>query len=227
MKKVAIHQSQYMPWPPYFKKIAMADVFVMMDNVQYQKNGVQNRNLIRNKDAEFWLTIPVSGQLTDSIAEKRIASDQWRKKHWKSIQSAYHNAPQWYALAEQLNAYFQANYETLHEANDALLRLLFGYVGIQTSIVYLSELQAEGSKSELVLNTCRLLDADVYLSGWGSKGYLNEASFEDAGITIDYVESVSPRYVQFHGEFIRGLSIIDMLMNEELSQVKQYLFGDL
>jgi hypothetical protein len=212
--KVAIHQSQYLPWPPYFRKIAAADVFVVMDSVQYQKNGVQNRNQVRNKDGAFWLTIPVTGHLEDTIAQKKLVDDRWADKHWKSLQAAYARAPHWAALAEPLRALYERRYETLGAANDAFFSFLVKTLGITAKVVKLSELTPEGTGSALVLSACQALKADRYVSGTGAKAYLDEAAFKNAGIAIDYLESRAPAYPQFHGgTFVPGLSVVDMLAN--------------
>ena len=142
MPVVAIHQSQYIPWFPYFKKIAMSDIFVVMDNVQFQKNGVQNRNKIRNYDGDFWLTIPVTGHSDDLILDKRIAEDHWRQKHWKSISASYSKAPQWSLYKERLENLYKLDYATLHQVNKVFLEFIMEALALDTKIVYLSELQA-------------------------------------------------------------------------------------
>lgn len=214
MKRVAIHQSQYLPWPPYFRKMAAADVFIVMDSVQYQKNGVQNRNKIRNKDSEFWLTIPVTGQLSDTIAEKKLADARWPQKHWKSIQGAYARAPFWREFAPALEALYAAPYATLAGVNEAFLALLAEASGVATPRVNLSDLPAEGSASALVLSACRAVGADVYVSGVGAKAYLDEEAFRAAGVRIEYLAAEAPVYRQFHDDrFFPGLSMLDMLLN--------------
>ncbi|UED75571.1 WbqC family protein [Brevibacillus sp. DP1.3A] len=226
MKKISIHQSQYIPWAPYFKKIAMSDVFVVMDSVQYQKNGVQNRNRIRDKNSDYWLTIPITGNLTDVISEKRLASDRWMMKHWKSIQSAYRSAPKWELYADKIEFLYQQSYSTLFEANQAFFIFLMDSLKINTQVVFLSELQVTGEKSDLVLNICKDLCATEYISGYGSKSYLNENKFIESGVEINYLESISPVYPQVQGEFISGLSMIDMLLNSPEDLIQEYLYSN-
>ncbi len=223
--KVAIHQSQYLPWPPYFRKIAQADCFVLMDDVQYQKNGVQNRNRIRNRQGAFWLTIPVSGSLADSISEKVCAGTRWRVKHWKSIQAAYGRSKYWSKYADGLAALYQDGYGTLGQANERFLKFFFQALEISTPIVRLSTLGVLGQKSERVLNICRHLGADIYLSGRGASAYLEPESFEQAGIRIEYMASQPPVYEQPYDDFIPGLSMIDMLMHAGPEQAIAYLGG--
>lgn len=227
MTKVAIHQSQYLPWPPYFKKIAAADVFVVMDNVQFQKNGVQNRNKIRNYQHDFWLTIPISGSISEQISEKKIASPVWQKKHWNSIQGSYRQAPMWKTYEDELyQLYNERTYDNLIDVNREVLHFFLRKLKIPTKVVYLSELGVQGKKSDLVLNICKHLGASTYISGLGGKDYLREQDFSEAGIEIVYEPSIPPEYEQFHGEFIPGLSALDYLMNVDVTIIHEYLFGE-
>jgi hypothetical protein len=224
--KVAIHQSQYLPWPPYFRKLAKADVFVVMDSVQYQKNGVQNRNQLRNAAGPFWLTIPVTGQLEDSIAGKKLADDRWRAKHKSSLSQAYARAPFWKEFGPALAAVYERPFETLGAVNDAFLSVLLEAFGLKTRVVTLSSLNVPGAASELVLNACKALGATAYLSGTGAKDYLDEAAFAAAGLPIVYEESKPPVYAQFHGgEFVPGLSAVDHLLNAGPDNAREYLLA--
>lgn len=223
---VAMHQSQYIPWPPYFKKLAEADVFVLMDSVQYQKNGVQNRNKVRDKNGDFWLTIPVTGALEDSIAAKRLATPAWREKHWKSLSAAYGRAPRWSALADGLRALYAADYATLGEVNERFLAFMLEKLGLKTRVVKLSALAVPGAKTELVVNACKAVGGTRYLSGTGAKEYLDPAAFEAAGLALEWRASAPPSYPQFHGEPIAGLSMLDMMLNVEPSAIGDYLRRD-
>jgi len=224
MKTIAIHQSQYIPWSPYLKKMAQADIFVVMDNVQYHKNGVQNRNQIRNKQGAFWLTIPVTGNLTDLIIKKKLANDIWKKKHWKSIKLSYAKAPFWSLYSYDLSLLYDNIYDTLGEVNKAFLNFLITKLEIETNIYWLSDFSISGRKNELILNICKEFDAETYLSGAGANKYLDEKRFEKAGIKIEYINSVPITYKQYHHDFINSLSIIDVMFNLEVSKIQEYLY---
>ena len=227
MPIISIHQSQYIPWFPYFYKIAVSDVFVVMDNVQYQKNGLQNRNKIRNREGDFWLTIPVTGHLDDLINNKQIADDNWKMKHWKSIKSSYAKAPYWNLYSEQLELLYGENYRSLHDVNKCFFEFLLKVLRIETKIVYLSEMASTGSKSDLVLSICKELRASTYLSGTGGKSYLIESDFRNENIDIKYIKSISPCYPQFQGNVIADLSILDMLFNVSQTEIHAWLKGDI
>ncbi len=223
MTTVAIHQSQYLPWPPFFEKIQFADIFVVMDNVQFQKNGIQNRNKIRNKQSEFWLTIPVTGHLGDTIKNMNIVQNNWQEKHWKSIIISYSKSPFWNTYSGDLKTLYEHQYTNLFEVNNHFFNFLISRLNIKKKIVYLSDLSVEGTKSDLVLSICKVLNGNIYISGPGGKSYLNEESFLRSGISIKYQDSVPPIYEQFHGKFIPGLSILDMMFNVSSHDIQEYL----
>jgi len=221
--RVAIHQSQYLPWPPYFKKMIAADCFVLMDSVQFQKNGMQNRNQVRNKQGTFWLTIPVSGKLEDHITDKSIADAGWARKHWTSLQTAYGRTPYWLQHKKALETLYLGSYSTLGEVNEVFIRFFLHVLEIDTPIVTLSSLNVDGSKSDLVLNICKALDADCYVSGHGATHYLDVGVFAEAGIDIEFIKSTPPVYTQGKMDFIPGLSMIDMLMHQSTAQIRACL----
>lgn len=223
--KASMHQSQYLPWPPYFKKVAAADAFVWMDSVQYQKNGLQNRNQIRDRRQAFWLTIPVTGHLTDLIKDKALVDGQWRIKHWKSLEGSYRKAPRWAEHAPALKALYETDYRTLDEANYAFFTWMLAAAGVKTRIVRLSSLGVQGAKNELILDALKALDAGTYVSGTGAKDYLDESLFARADVALEYLESAPPAYPQFHGAPIPGLSMMDMLLNAEPAAIAAYLHG--
>ena len=220
---LGIHQSQYIPWPAYFRKIALCDVFVILDDVQYQKNGVQNRNKLRNKKEEFWVTIPIKGALEEKINEKEVADQKWKRKHLQSTIQSYSKAPFWNDYCNEIEGIFTNGSANLNEINLLFIRFILDKLDIKTKVIISSESNFLGSKSELVLNICKSLKANTYLSGTGSKDYLEEDKFKEAGIEIEFMESKNPSYVQFNGDFIPDLSIIDMMMNVDLKSIKEYL----
>ncbi|MBM3244533.1 MAG: WbqC family protein [Candidatus Omnitrophica bacterium] len=223
MTKIAIHQSEYIPWPPYFKKAALADIFVVLDNVQFQKNGIQNRNRLRNQNGPFWMTIPVTGSLADHIKDKKISDQGFRKKHFNSLLFSYSKAPFWSVFAKDLAKLYDGSYFSLGEINQAFLGYIFGKLNIQTDVYYSSGWDFCGKKSDLILNICKHFKADTYISGAGGKNYLKENEFRKSGIEIKYIKSEPPVYQQFHkGVFVEGLSILDMFFNVDLEEIKKY-----
>ena len=221
---VSMHQSQYLPWPPFFKKMALADTFVLMDTVQFQKNGLQNRNKINSANGEFWLTIPVNSKLSESILEKHTVDTRWKKKHLQSIRSSYSKARYFDCYFDKLERIISSASMNLSHINYELICFLRSVLGIKNDMVLLSDLPVMGHKSELIIEACRALQATHYISGSGGKSYLDKTLFSNSEINLTFFSSEPPSYNQMHPPTY-GLSILDWLFQDELENIKQYIHG--
>lgn len=215
--KVAIHQPQYLPWLPYLLKIEESDVFIFLDTVDFQKNGLQNRNQIKTAQGAHWLTVPVYQQLGQKIRDVKINnSSDWRRKHWQTIQQCYRKAPSFKAHEKDLEALYAQEWNGLNELNIKLTTLMLRWMNIRTPIMKSSQMKATGASSDLVLNLCLEAGATRYLSGTGGKNYLDQDAFEKAGIEIVYRPTVLPEaYPQLFPQagFINHLSALDIILN--------------
>lgn len=213
---VAIHQPAYMPWLGYLARIAEADVFVFLDTVQFEKNSFTNRNRIKSANGPVWLTVPVrqKGHIGKPLSALEIdnATD-WRTKHLRSIEQSYRKARHFAKCEADLAALVQSEGTLLSELCLSQLRFWTDVLDIDTKIVRASELLVEGHKSNLVLNICRHLGADRYLSGPQGRDYLAEETFAAAGIEIDYHTYKHPVYPQLYGSFLPAMSVVDYWMN--------------
>lgn len=219
---VSIHQSQYLPWPPYFKKIALSDTFIILDNVQFQKNGVQNRNKIRNKNGDFWITLPVNNKLEQLINEKKLIVNNVLQKHWKMIEQSYSKTPNWSKYKEELQEIYRKQYYNLHEINITLIRYFLDVLKIDTKIIEASELNVDEKKNDLVIALCKKVNATVYLSGHGALDYLCVDDFKKENIELQLLESTSPIYTQMVSPFIANLSLLDFLMYANDEEIAAY-----
>lgn len=215
--KVAIHQPQYMPWLPYFLKIDESDLFILLDTVDFQKNGLQNRNQIKTTQGAHWLTVPVRQQLGQKIRDVKIDnSTNWRRKHWHAIQLCYRKAQAFKKYEKELEELYTREWSGLSELNIELIILILRWMNIRTPIVRSSQMKAAGVASDLVLNLCLEAGGTHYLSGIGGKNYLDSEAFEKNGIEIDYRSSVEPEvYPQMFPQtgFINHLSALDIVLN--------------
>jgi len=215
--RVSAHQPAYLPWLGYFDKIARVDVFVYLDTVQFEKNSFINRNRIMTPSGPQWLTIPVRtrGHLSGTLRDTRTDETQaWRTKHLRSIAMNYSRAPHFPVGSGKLEALLNTQEDNLAELCWIQLGFWLAELGITTRLVRGSELQVGGTKADLVLDLCRQLGADHYLSGALGRDYLEPAAFRDAGIELEFQEYVSPVYPQQWGaEFVPNLSIVDYWMN--------------
>lgn len=214
---VSIHQPQYFPWLPYFSKISNSDIFVFLDNVQYQKNGLQNRNQIKNGQGKAWITIPVSVKLGDKLNFIKIIEDGWRKKHIKTIQYNYSKAENYNFFKNNLKEIISNEASSLSSLNIKLIKIISNeYFKLTTKFLTSSELNVAGKGSDLILNICKELGAKEYLSGPGGKNYLNKKPFVDSGINISYMRNNLPNHYpqQFQKiGFLNDLSSLDFILN--------------
>lgn len=211
---VSINQPGYLPWLGYFDRIRCADLHIVLDHVQFEKNSFVNRNRIRTAQGWTWLTVPVStgGRFGDlAICTLKIADDSWRRKHWATIRQAYGKTPYFAEHAEWLEPIFSRSWEHLAPLmtaiNDGILRAL----GLSTPTRLSSTMEPTGTKSDLVLELCRKAGAGTYLSGPLGRDYLDLDSFRDAGITVQFHDYVHPRYAQAYPGFEPAMATIDLL----------------
>jgi len=218
MKIVAIHQPNYLPWAGYFYKIMSSDTFVFLDNVQYEKNSFINRNRIKTPQGASWLTVDVItkkrfGQpINDVEINNRVS---WNRKHWKTISQNYSKASFFDSYKEIFENTYQRKWEKLVDLNKYLIISICDVMGIEdTNFINASELDVYGKGTELLINICKILRADVYLSGFGGAKYMEEDAFRSKGINLKYYDFKHPEYNQQFGEFIPNLSVADLLFNE-------------
>lgn len=214
-KKIAISQSNYIPWKGYFDFINEVDEFVLYDEVQYTKRDWRNRNRIKTPQGLKWLTIPVSASLKHSIDEVAIADTGWNELHWRTLRHVYSKAPYFDYYGDEINKiYEQANQRLLSEINNHFLTGICKLLGIDTPLVQSTEYSSYGNKSERLLSICEQAEADVYVSGPAAKAYLDTGLFIDAGIEIEWMNYEDyPEYPQLYGPFEHSVSVLDLLFN--------------
>tara|TARA_B110001454_G_C12527379_1_gene353711 strand:- start:23 stop:706 length:684 start_codon:yes stop_codon:yes gene_type:complete len=214
---VSIHQPQYVPWLPYFSKIARADTFVFLDNVQFQKNGLHNRNELKNSNGRFWLTAPVSAHLGDKLKEVKTVNAGWSKKHIKSIYLNYNKSINYGFFTNHIQNILEQGFENLVDLNIKIIEIICReYFKIDTAIIRQSDLDVDGEKSNLILNICKKLNAKDYVSGPGGENYLEKNEFKKHKINITYLKNTLPQdYPQLHPKhgFINDLSALDFILN--------------
>ena len=214
--RVAIHQPHYLPWLGYLHRMARADVFIVLDHVQFERGNYQNRTAVRVNGARHWLSVPVlQRSRKERISEKQIDwSRDWASAHYETLRRAYTAAGYFSAYAGQLKRIY-ARWTRLVELNDAALAFLRDAYDIRTPLVKSSALGVQGAKSELVLNLCKAVGARTLIVGLGgSRAYLDRAAFARAGIALELQQFVPPVYAQRGAApFIAGLSAVDLLFN--------------
>lgn len=213
---VAIHQPNFIPWLGYFYKINHCDRFVLLDDVQYTKNSLINRNKIKTVEGEQWVTMPVlhTGNFGQNINDTHLMLfEKHYKKFIRTLQTNYSKAP-FYTEIMQLLEIDDFSCDIISVFNEQLIRRVADYLEIPTPIVRSSELDGiVGTSTNRLISICKLLGADMYLAGFGGKNYQDDALFHQAGIEPFVSNFTYPRYDQMHGSFVSNLSVLDVLMN--------------
>lgn len=210
---VAIHQPNYIPWSGYFYKIHMSDIFVFLDDVQYTKNSFINRNRIKGSNGVQWLTIPINSKFGQNINEIALFDTKWTNVHMKTLDACYKKAMYYEKYREELFDLYRDNYDNLCMLNIAFIKKISYWIGLSCEFYLSSEASARGSADDRLIDIVKWCNGRTYLSGKGGKNYQSESKFSDAGIQLKYYDFTPPEYPQVWGEFVEGLSIIDLLFN--------------
>jgi hypothetical protein len=219
---VAAHQPHYMPWLGYLDKMAKSDLFVVMDDLQYEAQNYQNRQRVKLHAGAQWLTVPLErGTQGDRICDKRIDNSgstrqHWQRRTWLTLEINYRRAPFWKLYADDLYAVYAQTWVSLLELDMKMLDLARRWLDIRTPIVRASSLGLTGIKTDRLIDLCRKTGARCYLSGGGgSTGYLDVERMGRAGIGVIWQHFEHPRYEQRYSEvgFLSHLGFIDLLFN--------------
>ncbi len=217
MKKVLITQSNYIPWKGFFDALNLADEFIAYDDAQYTKRDWRNRNRIKTNNGLIWLSIPVSvkGKFNQKISETMISDNQWKNKHWKSLEYNYKKSPcfqEYGHIIKQL--YDTAPSQNLSETNHFFTKKICEILDINTQFSQSHDYELIQGKNERLLHLCKQANADVYLSGPSAKSYLDEDLFAKENVLIEYLNySDYPEYPQLFPPFNHEVSILDLIFN--------------
>ena len=211
---VSVHQPQYIPWLGYIDKIARSDHFVFLDCVQYKEREFQNRNRIRTRDGWIWLSVPVISGGRQAIGDVAVDNEAaWQRKHLGSLLTWYGAAPHFKEYAPFFEDVYSREWQSLSELNIHIIRFLMKALTIYTPITFESELNIGSTSTQRIIDICKALKADAYLSGSGGRAYMDEALFPANSIRLEYQEYYHPAYRQLHEPFEPYMSVIDLLFN--------------
>jgi hypothetical protein len=217
MKKVAIVQSNYIPWKGYFDMIAAVDEFILYDDMQYTRRDWRNRNQIKTPQGAQWLTIPVQvkGKYHQTIRETEIDGTDWALAHWKTLAQNYRKAPHFTEIAAWLEPLYLAPQEThISSSNRRFIEAVCGYLGIRTVISNSWDYTLSEGKTERLADICSQAKGTEYISGPAARDYIDEGVFTNQGIKLVWFGYAGyPEYPQLWGDFTHGVSILDLLFN--------------
>jgi hypothetical protein len=217
VRRVAIHQPNLFPWLGFFDKMRLADVFVLLDIVPFDRGSYQNRVRIGTHSGPRWLTVPVlkkgrHGELTNQV--EIDAKRPWRRDQLETLRHNYAKAPAFGDLIPHLRGLYEPPHERLVDFTVPGIRWLQSQLRLETELVLASDLLQPGlGGSELLAELVLASGGDIYVSGPSGRDYMDEAVFSSRGVTVEFVQFVPFRYDQRCPEFVGGLSALDLLFN--------------
>jgi len=215
---VGAHQPHYLPWVRLIDKIARSDVFILLDDVQFTRNGFQNRVKIKHAQGTMYLTVPVLDPFGKPIREVRINTQvRWRAKHQAALITNYVKAPYFAQYRDLVMSIYDRPWESLVECSMYALEVVLGALGVRTRLVRSSELGVPGKGTERLVGLCQAVGATVYLSGDFAVGrHFDPTEFAPHGIEVRRQGWQCPTYRQQHPQlgFLPELSVVDLLFNE-------------
>ena len=225
MKRVAIIQSNYIPWKGYFDIINMVDEFFIFDEVQYTKRDFRNRNLIKTPKGLRWITIPVKvkNRYSQKINETVIADNCWAESHWSILKQNYLKSKyftEYRTLFE--NLYSNVNSKNLSKINFKFIKLINRILEIDTKISYPNKtLKIFKDKNIRLIEICKESNADIYLSGPSAKEYLDLSAFKKNNINVEWMTYDNyVEYNQLFPPFNHFVSVVDLIFNHGLNSKK-------
>ena len=224
MKKIAILQSNYIPWKGYFDLINMVDEFILYDDMQYTKRDWRNRNKIKTPQGLKWLSIPVEvkGKYFQKINETKVSEKDWAKKHWQQLQQNYSKSKyfkDYKNIFEEL--YLNCDEKYLSQINYKFITTINEILGIKTKLRWSSEFELIEGQTEKLLGICKQCQANSYLSGPAAKDYFDKELAKKENIQVEWMNySGYQEYNQLFPPFEHGVSILDLIFNEGSNATK-------
>jgi len=225
--KCAIMQPHYMPWCGYFNLLAKVDVFVIYDDVQFEKQSWQNRNRILLNGASHWITVPVHrSSLQQTIDTVEVESgSRWREKQFRLLQQTYSKHPYAAEMLELAGNILNPELEGLADLSMSLIQETARRLELRTRIVRASSLNISGARSERLVRICEHLDCEGYLSPAGARDYLEQdGDFARSSVALSYQDYVPEDYPQVNSNTcITHLSILDAIANLGWEETCHYI----
>ena len=212
---VTIHQPDFLPWLGFFDRWKNSDLFIVLDNVQFLRQGWHNRDKIKIPGGVRWLSVPTirKGKFEQEIRDVLIDyQHDWPRKFLETIRHAYGKAPNFDRIFPDIVSCIKTRHSLLIDLNMNLLRWAADELEINAPMILASTLQADSKATMRLVELTTLVGGEVYFTGTGARDYLEAQYFEAAGIEVRWQEFEHPVYPQLHGRFEAGLSVLDYLM---------------
>lgn len=212
---LSMHQPEYMPYLGHIAKIAMSDLHIYYDDVQYEQGGYQNRNRIILGKRWGWITVPVARRFKQKIYDVKINGDRWRQDHAKTILQYYNS--------HALDEIYDYHWNNLANLNITMTAWMLKELNIHTPIMRSKDLSIKSNdRIDRVIEICMKLKVTTFVSGMGAKIYLNEKKFNDHGIRIiysDWKDTTTPPLSAIHYLLTEGSQSVKKRITRHINQI--------
>lgn len=215
MTRVAVSQSNYIPWIGYFELISSVSEFVFLDNVQYTSRDWRNRNQIKTPQGKLWLNLEVELSSKYSlIQEAKIVKAHQKFDHLETIRRNYRRSKFFDETFPQIKKFYESyTGDSLSDFNQHLIRSLARKLGIGTHFHNARDFPNKLNASSRILEICKTLNATVYVSGPSARDYLDTQLFESHDIDVEWFKYSNITYEQLWGKFDQNVSVLDSVLN--------------
>lgn len=223
MKKIlSCLQPTYLPWIPFFERVILSDIFIILDDVEFSKNSNHNRNSIKTNSKQLLLTVPVKYKNHIMIKDIEIDNKKnWKKKHWESIRQTYGKLLYFKNFSSELEEIYSKDWKYLSTLNIELIKFFVKYLKIKTNIFVSSNINVKGNSNQKLINLCKYFDADTFVVKKNTEHYHPEKIFLENNIEFKYISNKVFTYKQQGNNFIPSLSILDYISNCGSSLIKK------
>lgn len=215
MTTICIHQPDFVPYLGFFQRLLIAHHFIVLDDVKFIRDGWQHRDRIKGRNGSTWLTLSVrKGSHHQCINEVELSeTTKWLDSNLNLLRECYDKSVHYSEIFPLVEGIYRAGHRYMIDFNCALLDLAMKYFDITVSISRASEYGIDAKRSARLLALVQAKQGDAYLSGTGSRDYLDEEMFRTAGVRVIWQDFKHPVYPQLHGDFEPMLSCLDVLFN--------------
>jgi hypothetical protein len=223
-KTVVIHQPDFIPYLGFFHRLLHADLFIILDDVQFLRRGWHHRDMIKTKDGEKWITLGIKkAPQNTKIKDIDLNNEKWQEQHLNLIKQSYLKAQYFNEIFPIIEKTYSKKYEKMMDINLALIKMLLELFNIKIEIDFASNYNVESKSNQLLADLLTEVNATHYLSGIGAKDYFESLPFEKANIEVIWQDFQHPVYPQLHGDFIPYLSSIDLFFNCGIEKSREIL----
>ncbi len=226
---LSAHQPAYIPWAGYIHKIISSDVFIILDNVQYEKNSFINRNYLLVNNEPKLLTVPVElkNHISSKIIDIKIANNQkWARKHFQSIQLNYKKTPFYNKHIHFFENIFSQEWTYINDLNNRILEYFLFELKCNTIIKKMSETSIKGKKTDLIINLCNEFNCDEFILGVNGKNYINNELGKKNNVSFLVQKFDSENYNNYLKKKLeRNLSVLDLLFNMPSENISEYILS--